>query len=270
MSEENNAPQQTAPAAKSAIQNNLAIPFAIVIAAALIAGAIYMNGQKAIAPSVTVQGTDTDTPAQKTPEIEVAPITASDHIKGNPNAPIVIVEYSDFDCPFCKMFHETMNKVMDKFGTDGKVAWVYRQFPIKQLHPNSSKVSEASECVAELGGNDAFWKFTDSAYASRKNVTLANGGQTIGPVDIASLPDLAVAAGVDRAQFETCLNEGRYTEAMKAAVTAASKTGAQGTPYSIVMIGDQKGVINGAQPYDVVEGIIESLITQAEADPQVQ
>jgi protein-disulfide isomerase len=259
MSEENT----TITSPRASLKNSLGIPVAIVIAAGLIAGAIYFSSQKTEQQALNVQNSiDSANKAQQTPEYVVAPVQTTDHIKGNPNAPIVIVEYSDFDCPYCKIFHETMNKIMNKYGADGNVAWVYRQFPIKQLHPNALKVAEASECVAEIGGNEAFWKFTDAAYASRKNVTLANGGQTIGPVDVNSLADLATQAGVDRTQFETCLTEGRHTETITQAVQAAVKAGAEGTPYSVIMAGNEKGVINGAQSFEYVDGVVENLIQQ--------
>lgn len=91
----------------------------------------------------------------------VTPVTAADHIKGDVNAPIKIVEYSDFDCPYCIRFGGTMKAVTKKYsGTE--VAWVYRHFPIEQLHPNAKAISVASECVAKLEGNDAFWIFAES------------------------------------------------------------------------------------------------------------
>ncbi len=88
------------------------------------------------------------------------PVTSSDHIFGDVNAPVKVVFYSDLECPFCKSFHETMTQIMNSsYGKDGKVAWVYRHFPLKQLHSKAPKEAEAAECAAELGGNDAFWKF---------------------------------------------------------------------------------------------------------------
>jgi protein-disulfide isomerase len=89
------------------------------------------------------------------------PVTAADHIRGDINAPVKIVEFSDIDCPFCKRFHSTMQEVMKTYGDSGKVAWVYRHFPLTQLHPDAANKAEASECVAELGGNDKFWAFVD-------------------------------------------------------------------------------------------------------------
>ena len=148
-----------------------------------------------------------------------------------------------------------MNKIMDEYGVDGRVAWVYRQFPLSQLHPNAPKVAEASECVAELGGNEAFWKFSDLVFGERG---------TNEPTDLTRLPEFAVSAGVDERGFETCLSSGRYTDQINQDVAEAIKAGGQGTPHTVVMVGDQQGVINGAQPYDNVKEIVEQLLSQIE------
>lgn len=92
----------------------------------------------------------------------VAPITDADWVKGDPNAPIKIVEYSDFDCPFCGRFHQAMGVVL---ADNPDVAWVYRHFPLDQLHPEARYVAEAAECVGELEGQEAFWQFTDAYFA---------------------------------------------------------------------------------------------------------
>lgn len=92
---------------------------------------------------------------------QMTPINESDHIKGNRDAKVVIVEYSDFDCPFCTRFHNTMNSIVKKYPPT-EVAWVYRHFPLAQLHPDAETVSVAAECVAKLEGNEAFWKFADA------------------------------------------------------------------------------------------------------------
>ena len=87
---------------------------------------------------------------------ELPPITKNDHIYGNSKAPVVIVEYSDFECPYCKAFHSTLKKIIDE--SNGDIAWVYRHFP---LHTHSFEELAAAECVAKLKGNDAFWKYGD-------------------------------------------------------------------------------------------------------------
>jgi protein-disulfide isomerase len=95
---------------------------------------------------------------------EMRPVSADDHIIGDVNAEIIIVEYSDLDCPFCKVFHNTMHQVVNQ--SEGKVAWVYRHYPIPQLHPNAPLKAEESECAWELGGNDAFWKYADKVFST--------------------------------------------------------------------------------------------------------
>src|SRR3989344_453399 len=139
---------------KSMTLSDLSIPGAIVIAGALIAGAVYVSQNRSGSTELQPQA------AEQTGDLEeMSPITSTDHIRGNPDAPIKIVEYSDFECPFCKRFHETMQQVSAEYGD--QVAWVYRHFPLDQLHSKARKEAVASECAAELGGNDAFWKFTD-------------------------------------------------------------------------------------------------------------
>lgn len=253
MNDENNTTPQ-APARSTSSAQSMGVPIAIVIAGLIIAGAVYVNGANTAKQAINVQeGINSANQPQQTPEITVAPVTAEDHIRGNPNAPILIVEYSDYDCPFCKNFHETMNRIMDEYGKNGQVAWVYRQFPLEQLHPNAPKISAAAYCVSELGGNEAFWKFSDSVFGNREI-----NAQT----DINKLPEYAAQAGVDRSKFELCLKNGTYTEKVKADVEAAFDTGARGTPYSIVMVGEEQGVINGAQPYETVKQIVGNLLSQ--------
>jgi protein-disulfide isomerase len=246
--EENTTPHTQPQAARSP----LGVPVAIVIAAIFIAGAIVYTGNNRGGAPMQV-GNGKQVVEQQTAEIDVAPVTEADHIFGNPNAPILIVEYSDFDCPFCKNFHETMQKIMETYGKDGKVAWVYRQFPLKQLHPNAPKVAAASECVASLGGNDAFWKFA--------NVIVSDRGVN-DPTNLTKLTEYAKQSGVDGAKFDACVAAGTFNEKITADVAAAMKAGAKGTPYSVMIVGDQQGVIDGAQPYEVVSQMVETMLAQ--------
>jgi protein-disulfide isomerase len=185
--------------------------------------------------------------------MNVAPVTGEDHILGNPNAPVMIVEYSDFDCPFCKNFHETMQQVMAEYGKDGKVAWVYRNFPLPQLHPNAPKIAEAAECVASLGGNDAFWKFADLVFGEREINAQTN---------VTRLPEFAEKAGVSKVKFNECYTAGKFSKTVEEDVQAAIDAGARGTPYSVLIVGDQQGVINGAQPYATVKQMIDNVLGQ--------
>ncbi|MCD5381197.1 MAG: DsbA family protein, partial [Candidatus Pacebacteria bacterium] len=191
------------------------------------------------------------------------PIDATDYIRGNPNAPILIVEYSDYDCPFCKQYHETMNKVIDEFGISGRVAWTYRQFPLSQLHPNSPNISEAALCVGDIGGNDAFWSFTDLIFESR------NFDE---PTNVTKLPQYAETAGIERSDYITCMEEGRMKESVLASIEDGFNSGARGAPYTVLMVGDQEAIISGAQPYDFVKGVVENLIEQLDGtfDPATE
>ena len=221
-------------------QNKLILPLAIVIAGAFIALAIYFGGSGGSGNPVTV----IDNP------IEVAPVGGNDHIFGNPNAPIVIVEYSDIECPFCKVFHNTMHQIVSEY--DGQVAWVYRHFPIAQLHANAAREAEATECAAELGGNTVFWNYLDTIFER------TNSNDSL---PLTELPKIAVEVGLDESAFNECLSSGRHAEFIQASVEAAFKAGARGTPYSIITTQDGKQtVINGAEPIESIRIKINALL----------
>ena len=240
-------PQATQP------KQSLAIPAAILIGFGMIAAAIYFSGQQNGPTAVAPTPTPNQEPAADLDAIN--PITEDDHIRGNPNARIMFVEYSDFDCPFCKNFHETMNQIMEEYGMSGEVGWVYRHFPLEQLHPNAPRVALASECVAELGGNDAFWTFADLVFGERGLNE---------PTNLDRLEEFAVTSGVGATEFNACLSDERHRDAVSEDFNNAIAIGGRGTPHTILLVGDQKDVINGAQPYGVVRQIVENLLTQLE------
>lgn len=227
--------------------NTLSIPTAIVIAGVLIAGAVYMGtSQRGTVDSQQPQVAE----QQPSGDLEqMAAVTSEDHIRGNPNAPVMIVEYSDFECPFCKRFHDTMKQVTTEYGD--KVAWVYRHFPLDQLHPvKARKEAVASECAAELGGNDAFWKYTDRFF----ELTPSNNQTNIDTV----LPQIAREIGLDDAKFASCLASNKYDAHIEGDVQNAVATGGNGTPWSIVVAANgKKYPLSGAQPYASVKQLID-------------
>ncbi len=181
-------------------------------------------------------------------------VTRTDHIQGDINAKLVIVEYSDTECPFCKNFHSTMNRIINEYGPSKKVAWVYRHMPIKQLHAKAPKEAEATECAAELGGNGKFWEYTNKLY----EITPSNDG-----LDPAELTKIAEQVGLNTMRFNSCLSSGKHAKTVDAdykdGVLAIG--GNPGTPFSVIITKDGKKVpINGAQPYEVVKEMIDGLL----------
>lgn len=231
--------------------SSIATPIAIIFGFGLIALAVYFSGIGRSTTSVAPTPENDDTAVS-----EIRPVDSTDFIKGNPNAPIRIVEYSDYDCPYCKDFHNTMTQIMNEYGVTGKVGWVYRQLPLEQLHPNSPRISEAALCVGEIGGNDAFWKFSDRVFKEREADELTN---------MTRLSEYAEAAGIDKTAFMSCLDSGREKEKVAASVKDGMAAGIVGTPHSFVLVGNQTAAINGAQPYEIVKQIIENLLGQLQA-----
>lgn len=169
---------------------------AIIIAGALIAGAIFFTKQ---APkNENIEQITISSPR---------PISANDHIFGNPEADIIVLEYGDIECPPCKSFHSTMNQVMDKYAKDGKVAWVFRHMPIAGLHKKAQKEAEATECAFEQGGNNAFWSFINRIY----EITPSND-----QLDPAQLTQIAKDQKLDVNKFTECLNTGKYASKVNA------------------------------------------------------
>ena len=222
------------------------LPASILIAALVISVAlVYNTGKKDLAggQQPVNQGTE-----QAGSPKNVKAFSTDDHILGNPNAPVKLILFSDFECPYCKIFHEdTVKKLATEY--DGKVAIAFRHFP---AHSQSGKEAIASECVASLGGNDKFWAFVDEIFA----VTPANDG-----LDLSQLPKMAKKVGVNEADFNKCLTSGKFDEKITADVQDGRGAGLQGTPYTIVVApsGDVFP-INGAYPYDTVKKTIEQAL----------
>ncbi len=235
--------------------NQYLIPLSIVIAGIFIGGALYMSnggpGNAVVANPGTGNQPVAQAPQPAGSTDAVRDVTSEDHIKGNPNAAIKIVEYSDFECPFCKRFHDTMNEVMDELGVDGDVAWVYRHFPLDQLHPVKARaVAVATECANEQGGNDAFWKFADRYM----ELTLSNNQTPIETV----IPKIVTEIGLDQTVFQSCFESGKFDQHIEDDIQNAVATGGRGTPWSILIAPNGKTFsINGAQPAASVLRLIE-------------
>ncbi|MBI2124072.1 MAG: DsbA family protein, partial [Candidatus Wildermuthbacteria bacterium] len=183
------------------MDNKFAVPGAILAGALIIAVAVIYGGDI----KDKVGGTEGTAIAPSAGSVVDVPVSDSDHIRGNVNAEVTIVEYSDLECPFCKNFHATMHQLVTAYPE--QVAWVYRHFPLDQLHPKARKEAEATECAYELGGNEKFWAYTDKVF----EITPSNNG-----LDPAKLSEITEQVGLDRQNFEACLAGGRQAERVDA------------------------------------------------------
>ncbi len=214
-------------------------------------GALDVAIEKGIKDFILKQRVQADAQKQQMQADNLRPVDPyRDHIFGNPDAPITLVEYSDFECPYCKYFHPTVIQLIKN--NRHKLRWVYRHFPLDFHNPGAQKQAEASECVAELNGNDSFWAYSNSIYQRTKS----NGEG----FPIKKLRPLAEEIGVNGDAFSECLDSGRMTARVREDYENGVNIGVSGTPVS-VFINRQGEVrsIAGAVPLDKLQALIDDL-----------
>ena len=225
-------------------QNSFIIPGAIVVSGIIIAGALLLTGSDL----QSARGNTAGFGNNLSPTAEsVRPVDENDHILGNANAKISIVEYSDFECPFCRRLHPTLARIVEE--SDGDVLWVYRHFPLTSIHSRALSASLASECAAELGGNDVFWKFSGGLFENQSAL-----GRDL-------YTRLATENGISESKFISCLDSEKYSEHVQADRENAIASGGGGTPFNIVI--NEKGEVfpfSGALPYEQIKQIIEAAL----------
>lgn len=174
---------------------------------------------------------------------EAREVTNDDHIRGADNAKITVIEYSDFECPFCSRHHPTMNQLI----TDNNdVAWIYRHFPLNSIHPNAQKAAEASECAAEQG---KFWEFADLLFESQQ-LGMARS----------QLTGYARQVGLNTSKFDECVDSGKYADKVAADAVDGQTAGGTGTPFSVVVAEDGTQIpVSGAVPLAQLQSVIDSL-----------
>lgn len=186
------------------------------------------------APSPTPSPSPTPTPGQPV-DIKVSD---SDHIRGNKDAKITIVSFSDFQCPFCSRFHETMKQVMAAYPND--VRWVFKSFPLEQIHPFAKKAAEAAECANEQG---KFWDYADKIFENQRS--LSND----------YFSTLAKQMNLDSSKFDKCLADGKYASKVANDAKLGAQSGVRGTPASFI----NGQLVSGAVPFEEIKSQIDSL-----------
>ena len=221
------------------MNQNLLIPGAIVIAGALIAGGLLMrNG-----------GEGTDIAHNVNSRAHVSQNTSvqreeNPYVFGNPDAPVTVVEFSDFECPFCARLHPTLTRIVEE--SDGGINWEYRHFPLS-IHRNAESAAAAGECIGRLSGNDAFWEFADVAFQNQRSLGTA------------LYESEAERLGVSLDAFRACMGSSEISDVIRGDFNAAVGNGGRGTPFAVIVHEDGSLMpFSGALPYEQLVQLVNS------------
>jgi len=193
-----------------------------------------------LAPGTGAQGGGSPTaPTQPTkPTAPVADIDVAGRLfRGGANAEVLIVEYSDFQCPFCERVTPTVQQILSTYGDQVKL--VYKHFPLESLHPNAVKAAEASECAADQG---KFWEMHDAMFADQNKLSTTD------------LKATAAGLGMDSTAFNACLDGGSKLAIVSADATEGSNYGVSGTPTFFI----NGQMVVGAQPFSSFKSVIDA------------
>lgn len=170
-------------------------------------------------------------------DISIPAVSMEDHVIGASQAKVTMVVYSDFQCPYCRYFDESLQRVLAEFPND--VRLVYRHMPITQMHEHAFMAAEASECAAKIGGNTSFWQ-------------MHHGLMLLESLDEASITSLAERIGLSRAAFQHCLQSGEMTERVNQAIESAQVSGVYGVPMTFV----NGKLVAGSVPYEQLREVV--------------
>ena len=223
-------------------KSTLTMPVSIILAGVLIAGAIFWQDRGSYKAGANVA--ESVSTARRLENIPTP--QATDHRLGKVDAPVQIVIYSDFECPYCQRFHKTMETVMDLYAKDNSVAWIYRHFPLESIHAHALDAAKTSECVATLGGQEAFWKYADYIFESGTEQS-GRAANTYGA---------AKQAGIAPATLDTCLADATLETKVRAEAQEVVRAGIQGTPFGIVFGPKGVATIDGNLPLSQVRSLI--------------
>lgn len=180
-----------------------------------------------------------DQPAEPAGDLGAVKINPNDYIRGDKNAPVTIIEFSDLQCPYCSRFHATMKQVMESYGD--KVKWVFKHFPLESMHPYARAAAEATECAGEQG---KFWEYTDAVYENQASLSDE------------FLSHLADQLKLNGSKFKDCLSSKKYAGKVTADLKMGTDAGVRGTPASFI----NGELVSGALPFENIKTKIDSLL----------
>ena len=173
---------------------------------------------------------------------QTVPIASDDAVRGAANAPVTIVEFSDFQCPFCERVEPTLKRIRETYGD--KVRLVWKDFPLTRIHPEALKAAEAGNCAREQG---KFWEFHDRLFANQ---------QSLQP---AALKAHAVAVGLDPVAFNTCFDAAKHGQRVQDQMSLGTRLGVNSTPTSFI----NGRLVTGAVPYEAYAAVIDEELQRA-------
>ena len=186
----------------------------------------------------------------------IRPLQESDHVYGNPNAPIVFVVYTDFSCPYCKEYHNIITGLIEQYGKDGAVALVYRNIPFVQIHPESPMYAHAGECVADLADNTAYWNFVTLFFTRYLEQDKPNADDLI---------QFATEVGLSADAFSSCMRSNKFMDRIEEDYKEATGVGASASPFTVVIEPDMRRSFEGSRAYVELAGALLSSIQTFEA-----
>jgi protein-disulfide isomerase len=245
---------------KSASTGMIVALVAVVAVAAFFAGSYFSNLDSdtitqselndAISKLESKIGSVQQAPSQPPQPVKIS--LDNDPIRGDPNAPITIVEFSDFQCPFCARFHvQTLPLLLEEYIDAGKVNLVYRDFPIQSIHPNALPAAVAAECANEQG---KYWEYHDTLFEKQSGWSRLDSNTAL-----STFSQYATDIDLEQQQFDSCLGSGKYLEEVQGDLSDGRDYDITGTPGFFIgneEIGFVK--INGAQPFDSFQRIIDA------------
>ncbi len=219
----------------------LSMPLAIIIASLIIAFGIIASGR---IDNVKIGNKGKINVKDPGESRMIEPVKKNEHIRGDlSKAKVAIIEFSDLQCPYCKQIHPMLQEVTTAYGND--VVWVYRHFPLESIHPRARPGAHAGECVAELAGNEGFWKFTDNIF---------NHAGKDDPLTDENLINFAINSGSDKDAFIACQNSGKYNQLIDDHLIDAENAGAEGTPdVTVLNLKTGEAIHVGANPQILVK-----------------
>lgn len=228
------------------VKSQLVLPLLIALVGGLVGGYIAKNTDAPLLAQQPGQVAPSDPSAA--PQVYADVSTDDDAFIGEEDAPVTVIEFSDYQCPFCKRFRDdTFDQIVSNYVDTGKVKFVYRDFPLSN-HPQAQKAAEATECAREQD-ESKFWEMHDAIFANQ------------GAIAVENLKQYALAMGLNGATFDTCLDSGKYAEETQKDFQDGAAAGISATP-SFFVNGE---LVRGAKPYSAfVEAIDRALLKKGE------